>query len=190
MMGRLSAEHLGPTSRPPALTNERGEYRLDGLYAGEFFLIALPHDPPADAKGVTAARTGFGNTFYPGVASFAEAKSVRVGPGVTPTADITLRPAPIRAVSGVVIGSSGQPVPGARNPGPQRVEPTKEDLSFACQTWPQPARIRVIIDSPEWVMKAVRHNGIDITDKPIEFLQGQAVTGLEVVITRAPARKR
>jgi hypothetical protein len=248
-----------------AMTNERGEYRLDGLYAGEFVLIALPHNPPVDAKG-TPARSGFGNTFYPGVASFAEAKSVRVGPGITPTADITLLPAPIRTVSGVVIGSNGQPVPAARllvahgdgffgldtrallsgvdgafrapglqpgtyffqfresqwppprgvipklsqatvtitdadvtgirvvplemvrgsgrlvvdpadraaldvrtvrvgafpdpvdgNPGPQRVEPTEDDLTFAFQTWPQPARIRVVIDSPGWVVKAVRH---------------------------------
>src|SRR5687768_1435178 len=30
-----------------AMTNERGEYRLDGLYPGEFFVIALPHNPPA-----------------------------------------------------------------------------------------------------------------------------------------------
>ena len=279
-----------------AMTNARGEYRLDGLYAGEFFLVALPHNPPLDEKG-NPARSGFGNTFYPGVASFAEAKSVRVDPGITPTADITLLPAPIRTVSGAVIGSSGQPVPGARllvthgdgffgldtrallsgadgtfrapglqpgtyffqfresqwppprgvipklsqakvtitdadvtgvrvvplqmvrgtgrivvdaadraaldvrtvrvsafpdpvdgNPGPQRVEPTNDDLTFAFQTWPQPARIRVVIDSPGWIVKAIRHGGADITDKPIAFVQGQEVTGLEVVITRVPVR--
>jgi hypothetical protein len=241
-------------ARQRVVTNERGEYRVDGLYAGAFFLIALPHNPPADEKG-TPKRTGFGNTFHPGVASFAEATSVRVGPGVTPTADITLLPAPIRTISGVVVGSNGQPIPGGTlavapgdgffglnaralrigadgtfqamnlqpgtyflhfresqwppprgvtpkisqakvtltdadvtgirvvplqmvrgtgrlvvdaadrasldvgtvrvsafpdpvhgNPGPQRVEPMKEDLTFAFATWPQPARIRVVIN--------------------------------------------
>lgn len=279
-----------------AMTNELGEYRLDGLYAGEFFLIALPHNAPADAKG-PPKRTGFGNTFYPGVASFAEAKSVRVRPGVSSNADITLLPAPIRTISGVVIGSNGQPVPGGRlgvahgdgffglntralrvdahgrfqatglqpgtyflqfresqwppprgvipkvsqakvtitdadvkgirvvplqmvrgtgrlvvdaadlaaldigtvrvsafpdpvdgNPGPQRAGPTKADLTFEFETWPLPARIRVVIDSPGWVVKAVRHNGADITDKPIDFVQGKEVTGLEVVITRGRVR--
>jgi hypothetical protein len=280
-----------------AMTNERGEYRLEGLYAGEFFLVALPHNPAVDAVA-KEQRTGFGNTFYPGVASFADAKAVRVEPGITPTADITLLPTFVRAVSGVVIGSSDRPVPGARlllahgdgffgldtralltgadggfrlaglqpgtyflqfresqwppprgvipqvsqakvtitdgditgvrvvplqmvrgsgriivdaadraaldvrtvkvsafpdpidgNPGPQQVEPTREDLTFAFQTWPQPSRIRVIIDAPGWIVKAVRHNGADITDKPIEFVQGEEVTGLEVVIARGPVRR-
>jgi Carboxypeptidase regulatory-like domain len=81
------------SARLRAMTNERGEYRLDGLYAGAFFLIALPHNSPADANGARK-RTGFGNTFYPAVASFAEARSVSVRPGISPTADITLLPAP------------------------------------------------------------------------------------------------
>jgi hypothetical protein len=284
-------------ARLRAMTNERGEYRLGGLYAGEFYLIALPHNPRADAKG-TRKRTGFGNTFYPGVSTFAEAKSVRVRPGVSPTADITLLRAPIHTISGVVIGSNGQPVAGGRlgvahgdgffgldtralrigadgtfhatglqpgtyflqfresqwppprgvipkvsqakvtiidadvagvrvvplqmvrgtgrlvvdaadlsafdvgtvrvgafpdpvdgNPGPQRVGRAKADLTFEFQTWPLPARIRVVIDSPGWVVKAVRHNGADITDQPIDFVQGKEVTGLEVVITSGPVRR-
>jgi hypothetical protein len=69
------------------------------------------------------------------------------------------------------------------------VEPTREDLTFSFQTWPLPSRIRVTIDAPGWIVKAVRHHGKDITDKPIEFVEGQEVTGLEVVIARAPARR-
>ncbi len=84
---------------------------------------------------------------------------------------------------------SAFPDPVDGNPGPQRVEPTKEDLTFAFETWPQPARIRVVIDAPWWVVKTVRHNGADITDKPIDFVQGKDVTGLEVFITRGPVRR-
>jgi hypothetical protein len=282
------------SARLGALTDDRGEYRLDGLSAGEFFLIALPHNP---SRGGNAAlqRTGFGNTFYPRVASFAEAKSVRIEPGKPATADLTLLPAPVRTISGVVIGSNGQPVAGGRlnvahgdgffgldtralrvrpdgtflapglqpgtyflqfresqwppprgvipkvsqakvvigdadvtgvrvvpldmvrgsgrvvldgadhagldagtvrvsafpdpvdgNPGPQLAGMVKPDLTFEFRTWPMPSRVRVSIGSPGWVVKAVRHHGADITDKPIAFVQGRDVTGLDVIVTRAP----
>ena len=57
-------------------SSARGEYRLGGFYAGQCYLIALPHNPPADAQGIPK-RTGFGNTFYPGVASFAASRASR-----------------------------------------------------------------------------------------------------------------
>jgi hypothetical protein len=285
------------SARLRGMTNDRGEYRLDGLYAGEFFLIALPHNAAHDERG-TPRRTGFGNTFYPGVATFAEARSVRVAPGLTPTADIRLLPAPVRTISGTVIGSNGRPVAGGvlgfthgdgffgldtrvvriaqdgtfrapalqpgtyflqfresqwppprgvtpkisqakvtitdadvagvrvaplqmvrgrgrlvidaadrgaldvatvrvsafpdpvdGNPGPQRGGTVQPDLTFEFSTWPLPSRIRVVIDSPGWTVKAIRHNGVDVANKPIEFIQGRDVTGLEVLIARAPARR-
>jgi hypothetical protein len=74
-------------------------------------------------------------------------------------------------------------------PAPQRPGTARSDLTFAFETWPLPARIRVVIDSPGWVVKAVRHDGADITDKPIDFVQGKEVTGLEVEITRGPIRR-
>jgi hypothetical protein len=47
---------------------------------------------------------------------------------------------------------------------------------------------RVIVgnvsDAPDWSVKAVLHNGIDVTDTPIEFVPGQTVEGFEVVLTR------
>lgn len=80
--------------------------------------VPAPDGQPVPDTFVTALRKspvpGRGNTFYPGVAAFAEARSVHVRPGVSPAADITLLPAPIRTTSGVVIGSNGQPVPGGR----------------------------------------------------------------------------
>lgn len=275
-----------------AMTNEQGEYRLEGLSAGEYFLIALPHNAYADTNG-TPTRTGFGNTFYPGVASFTDAKVVTVGPGNPRIADIKLLSAPIRTITGAVIGSNGQPVAGGTlalahgdglfgldgravfirpdgtfrapglqpgtyflqfhesqwppprgviprvsqakvtitdvdvtgvrvvpltmvrasgrlildaadraaldvgrvsigatpdpfdgNPGPQRPGSPNKDLTFEFQTWPMPGRIRVIIEEPGWVVKAIKHNGVDITSKSIDFVQGQQITGLEVVVAK------
>jgi len=53
-------------ARLHAITNSQGEFRLEGLYAGEFFLVALPRNTPGAPR-----HTGLGNTFHPNVASFA-----------------------------------------------------------------------------------------------------------------------
>lgn len=84
---------------------------------------------------------------------------------------------------------SAFPDPADGNPGPQRAGSVNADLTFEFATWPLPARIRVTIDVPGWAVKAVRHHGIDVTDRPIDFVQGKNVTELEVVIARVPIRR-
>jgi len=297
--GGVSGRPFGFVSaRLGSITNAKGEFRLDGLYAGEFYVIALPHNPPVDASG-RPSRTGFGNTFYPGVRAFTEAKVVVVRPGMPATAGMALLPAALFTTSGVVLDSSGRPVSGGRllithgdglfgldsravrinpggrfgiaglqpgtyflqfresqwppprgtipkvsqakvviadadapnvrvapltmvratgrlvveaaadrasldpasvsvgplptpfdgNPGPSRHGTVGQDLRFEFRAWPMPARIRVMIESPGWVVKAVRHHGADITDQAIEFVQGKEITGLEVVVTRGTGRR-
>jgi hypothetical protein len=39
-------------------------------------------------------------------------------------------------------------------------------------------------EAPDWTLKGILHNGIDITDTPIEFVPGRTVEGLQVVLTR------
>jgi hypothetical protein len=41
-----------------------------------------------------------------------------------------------------------------------------------------------IAQEPDWSVKAVLHNGIDVTDTPIDFVPGQTVEGFEVVLSR------
>jgi hypothetical protein len=41
-----------------------------------------------------------------------------------------------------------------------------------------------VTQEPDWSVKAVLHNGIDITDTPIDFVPGQTVDGFEVVLSR------
>jgi hypothetical protein len=68
-------------------TNERGEFRLDGLYLGEFYVLALPHNSPFDVNN-RVSRSGYANTFYPSVASLADAKLVDVTASSAATANI------------------------------------------------------------------------------------------------------
>lgn len=94
-----------------AVTNERGEYRLDGLPFEQVYVVALPHNPVLTADR-QLNHSGYGNTFYPSAWRFADAKPVSVTPSGPATADITLVTAPLSVITGTVIGSSNQPVHG------------------------------------------------------------------------------
>jgi Carboxypeptidase regulatory-like domain len=93
--------------RLSALTDHRGEYRLDNLYPGEYFVVAIPQNPPTRDGRVT--RTGLAIAYYPAARNAAEAMPVRVGVQQAQTADITVRSAALAVVSGRVFTSSGQP---------------------------------------------------------------------------------
>lgn len=95
---------------------------------------------------------------------------------VDPAVRQTLQPAAI------TVGAS--PIEFDGNPGPQKPGALKDDLTFEFKTWPSKGRVRV---SPEaaWTIKSIRLNGVDITGKPIDFVEGKVVTGLEIEIVPA-----
>jgi hypothetical protein len=270
-----------------SVTDERGEFRLDGLRLGEFYVIALPHNAPLDGRQLS--RSGYGNTFHPGATNLPHATLVRVTTSGPARADITLAPARLSAMSGTVIGESGRPVSGgilrvahgdglfgldsravpirpngsfvvaalqpgsyhlhfrestwppppgeiplvsvtkvvvaeadvpnvrgapvhmvratgrvvvdaARrqalqpsliqivaspidfdgNPGPSQPGTVREDLTFEFMMWPAAGTIRVRLPAQAWAVKAVRLNSIDVTDKPIDFVAGKDISGLEI----------
>ena len=90
---------------------------------------------------------------------------------VDPAARSALQP------SAVQVGAS--PVDFDGNPGPQSPGTVNADLTFEFRTWPSVGRIRVQLP-PGWAVKAIRLNGVDVTDKPIDFVAGKVVSGLEI----------
>jgi hypothetical protein len=72
------------------------------------------------------------------------------------------------------------------NPGPTRGGQVQEDLTFELRTWPGKGRIRVALPSPEWSVKAVRLHGVDVTDTPLDFVEGKGVSNLEIHLVRRP----
>jgi len=70
------------------------------------------------------------------------------------------------------------------NPGPERPGTVKDDLTFEFRTWPGPHFVRATVPSPSWTVKAIRYNGADVTNSPIDFKEGDAVTGLEIELAR------
>jgi hypothetical protein len=99
------------SGRRRAEADERGEFVLDNLVAGEYYVIAVPRNAAVDSAG-RPNLSGFGNTFYPSAARVSEATLVRVTPMGRVTANITLVPARLSTVSGQVVASSGGPVRG------------------------------------------------------------------------------
>lgn len=72
--------------------------------------------------------------------------------------------------------------PGAMMPGgpPGRV---RDDWTFEVTGASDTRRLRVGGLPPAWVLKAVTHNGLDVTDSGVEFRDGQTTSDVEMVLT-------
>jgi hypothetical protein len=63
------------------------------------------------------------------------------------------------------------PVDFDGNPGPTKSGVLQDDLSFSFKAWPASCRIRVLPEAL-WTIKSVKLNGVDVTGKPIDFVEG------------------
>lgn len=89
------------------LTDDRGEYRLANLRAGQYVVCAS-----SEGVGIEEL-TGFARTYFPGSPLPAQAQYVSVANGqVLPGVDIAMVRAPTVHVSGRIVNQSGQPVTG------------------------------------------------------------------------------
>lgn len=92
-----------------ATTNDLGEYRIAGLRAGQYLVIARPRGnvapPPTPAnKAHPGERLLYAPTYYPGVLEEKQANALQVVPGGMATADFTLLVHHTYRVSGIVSG--------------------------------------------------------------------------------------
>jgi Carboxypeptidase regulatory-like domain len=294
-------QHLGQPvfhpvdARGHVNTDEHGAYRLENLPLGEFYVVAIPHNPTLTTDR-RINRTGYRITYYPSAKTAAEAMPVSVNIHAPAVADIRLLAATLSVVSGTVIGENGQPVHGGKlniahgdnlfgmdstamgihpdgafmlpalppgtyflayhesvwppargeiplisdekvvvdgrdiagvrvapihmvsgsghvvvadadratfqpsqfevaglpadwngNPGPQRGGRVRDDLTFEFKVWPRPHAVRVLIDQDGWRVKRVLRDGVDITDKPIDFKEGHDVGGIVIELARIGA---
>jgi uncharacterized GH25 family protein len=118
-------------------TNEKGEYSITGLdVPGAWLLSAIAPSSrrPAESRG--DQRLGWAQTFYPGVTDpqLAVKVMVRFGADIS-NVDIKLAAVPVHRIRGVVLDSSGNPVPKAgvtlgRGIGSSLVQNTRGDGTF------------------------------------------------------------
>ena len=74
----------------------------------------------------------------------------------------------------------GVPIDFNGNPGPSLPGAVQDDLTFEFRTWPALGRLRVNGLPSTWKVKAIRVNGVDATDKSIDFVAGKDVVGIEI----------
>jgi hypothetical protein len=103
--------------------DDTGAFRLYGLPPGDYFVAAN--------VGFVAANVGSGvalkrepPVYYPGTPSLTQAQAITLGTGAEAAADIQIVPARMARVSGIVLGSAGEP-------GPARVGLLSEAVSSA-----------------------------------------------------------
>jgi hypothetical protein len=89
-----------------SITKVRGEFQLDRLTVGSYYIVAIPRNPPLDRE----SRFGYAITYYPGATRVEEAQAITIGAAAT--AEITLAPAHLARISGSVTGSDGLPARG------------------------------------------------------------------------------
>jgi protocatechuate 3,4-dioxygenase beta subunit len=97
-------------------TNDLGEYRLAGLFPGQYWVVAMPppdfrdfEPQPDDKQGTTQPDTRYLTTYYPGTYDGAQATSVTLKAGEEIPLHLTLVPAKTYRVRGMVTGiTAGQ----------------------------------------------------------------------------------
>jgi hypothetical protein len=96
------------------VTNSQGEYRLERLPPGQYYVSAvlktsnIERTRAREARG-RSERVGYGPTFYPGTTYLAQASPVRVRPGDEVTSiDVTLEKERLARVSGGVVSMRGR----------------------------------------------------------------------------------
>lgn len=97
----------GGTEMPPlepALTNDRGEFRVDLLPPGEYLVLASPPDKRTSDAAVMP-------TYYPSVTDQKSATTVTLVSGQTATGiNVTMQSAPAYEITGIVVDEQGRPV--------------------------------------------------------------------------------
>jgi Carboxypeptidase regulatory-like domain len=179
----LSASHRsGALATAPmrgSLDGE-GEFRIKNVPPGEYVLQVSGRRAAEDAEAEFAAE-------YITVAGRDVAGlHLRTSTGSTVTGRITFEGSGDRPRPGDVSVTTA-PVDFDRAPidGPFGRSQTTRDWTFELRGVTGPRFIRLVREPPGWMLKAVRVNGIDMTDVPLSFgSRAEALDDVEVVLTR------
>jgi len=95
-------------ARLRVVPNERGEYSIDNVAPGSYYVVAIPVHEPVQRNG-GATTSGHSITYYPSASDISAARQVSVTMSRPVVADITLRSTGLFTVSGTVRWSDGLP---------------------------------------------------------------------------------
>jgi hypothetical protein len=105
---------LGFAQSGNARTNDLGEFRMAGLAAGDYLIVAsVQRGGPFEAVQ-TGATTTFAPTYFPGTLDQNAARAMTLAPGQTATGvEFAIVTVAAFRVSGIAVDQTGRPSPGA-----------------------------------------------------------------------------
>ena len=99
-----------------AQTDDRGQYRIFGLKAGEYYVKAVDEYEPTGPMSIgtewdvrQALGTQYAPVYYPGVMQLGQTEPLVISPGEEAHVDLVMRHIKTVQISGRVIGSDGKP---------------------------------------------------------------------------------
>jgi carboxypeptidase family protein len=153
-----------------------GSFSLSGLAPGDYLLsAAMPAgfgDESANAQVTVDGQDINGLQMFTAKPSTLTGRVVSADAGAAQT----LRP------SAVLLGAmprDPEPIFGG-NRGPVRVN---DDGTFAITSRPGVTRLMLASSLPDWTLKAVRLNGVDVTDSGVDVRGNEDIGGFEVELT-------
>jgi hypothetical protein len=172
-------------------TNDVGEFRIFGVAPGQYYVQATWRRNPTNSDG--ADKTNYPVTYFPGTADVSNAQRFTVGVGQL-IEDIAIALAPTRAatVSGIVVGSDGQPMRvmlGVMSTSPNggtmsTASPVQPDGTFKLTLAPGEYTLRSMpmgSGSKEVASLSINVGSEDIKDLRLVAIPPSTVTGRLVV---------
>jgi hypothetical protein len=105
---------MGSAGGPGMVTNDLGEFRIAGLVAGEYVLMAVSQPQSPFSAGPVSGSTAWALTYYPGTTDESAAQVVTVANSDTVNGiEFRLVSAPSFRVTGIAVDENGKPVADA-----------------------------------------------------------------------------
>jgi hypothetical protein len=161
-----------------AMTRADGTFQLIGVAPGTYNLSLRPRGMPTPDAEFASMRVTVGADNLDNVLLVTSRGAIARG---IVTTDEGIPP-PMRPEQVTLFARPTEPDTMMMAPGDSKVHP---DWTFE-MTGLSEARLFTgnVSEAPDWSLKAVLHNGIDVTDTPIDFVPGQTVDGFEIVLSR------
>ena len=161
-----------------SMTRADGTFQLTGLAPGTYNVVARPRGMPDGNSEFGQARVTVGADDVENVLIVTGKGAI--ARGVVTTDENTAPPFRPQLVS-LFARPIEMDVMGI-NPGEGRVN---DDWNFEISGLSDRRVLMAnISDTPDWALKSITLNGQDVTDTPLEFVPGQVVEGLHVILTR------
>jgi protocatechuate 3,4-dioxygenase beta subunit len=168
---------LGVMTGAPAITGPDGTFQILGLAPGTYNIQLRGRGTPSPDSEFATIRVTVGTSDVDGI--LLTTSRGAIARGMITTDEGT--PPPVLPEQISLFARQPEPEPMAIL-GESRVN---ADWTFEMSGLSDARLITAnVAQNSDWALKAVLHNGIEVTDTPIEFVPGQVFEGISVVLTR------